>query len=76
MREAMEQAPGGVRKKQIFQGLMKNFAPIKLNLLIIAEFWPSVVVGLESNPTSKLWINCPPLPTSIKSMLPSHISCV
>ena len=67
-----ERLEGRVKKKQIFQGLMKNFAPLKLDILILAEFWPSVVVGMEINPTCRLWIHCPQLPTLVRGMLPSR----
>ena len=46
----------GIRKKQIFQGMVKASAIHKLNILIIAEYWPSVTVGLDLDCSCKLWI--------------------
>ena len=69
--EEMEE--GGVRKKQVFQGVMKKFILIKLDILIIAEFWPSVVVGLETNTSNQLWIYSRDMPTYMQRLFPSHI---
>ena len=70
--EIMEEA----RKKQVFQGVMRKFELFKLNILIVAEHWPSVVVGLEGNSKSKLWIFCRKMPVVLQKLFPSHISWI
>ena len=67
---------GSMRKKQIFQGVVKKFVLTKLNILIVSEFWPSVVVGLENNTSNKLWIFCKEVPKRIKDLLPDHINWI
>ena len=63
---------GGIRKKQIFQGIMKKFTLFKLDLLIIADSWPSVVVGLETNTSSRLWIYSRNMPSTLRRIIPQH----
>ena len=74
--ELVEQVEGGVRKKQIFQGTMRKLVPIKLNILVISEFWPSIVVGCDTNPSSKLWLHCSHIPLATKEMFPAHASWI
>ena len=68
-----DSSEGGVRKKQIFQGIVRNVMAIKLNILIIAEFWPSVIVGIETNKSNKLWICCKHIPNSVQVIFPDGI---
>ena len=72
----LEENEAQVRKKQIFQGVVKKFILFKLDILIIAEFWPSLVVGLDSNPANKLWIHCKDLPKHLLDILPDKVSWV
>ena len=53
-KKAVGEAGNGLRKKQRFEGVVRKFELFKLNILIIAEFWPSVIVGLEGKRSSKL----------------------
>ena len=55
----------GSRKKQVYQGLVRKFDIFKYNVLIIAEFWPSIVIGLEENKSSKVWIYSNKIPTAL-----------
>ena len=55
---------------------MRKVDILKINTLIIAESWPSVVIGLENNTASKLWINCPTVCPVLVKLLPSHTSWI
>ena len=74
--EGRQEMNGGSRKKQIFQGVVKTSVIHKLNTLIICEFWPSVIVGLETNTSRKLWIYAEKMPVELRTILPAHITWV
>ena len=65
-----------MRKKQIFQGVVKKFVLSKLNILIISESWPSVIVGLESNLANKFWVHSKNIPDRLRDLLPNYITWI
>ena len=66
-----------VRKKQIIQGKFRNGPNQKLNLLLIAELWPSIILGYNL-PTfdSNIWVVCPSCDEMLKALLPPYIQWI
>ena len=60
----------------MYQGLIRKFDIFKLNILIIAECWPSIVVGLEEDSSRKIWIYSKRIPPSLKNLFPSQVSWI
>ena len=52
------------------------FILFKLDILIIAEFWPSLVIGLESSPSNKLWIHCKGLSKDLLAIFTDRVDWV
>ena len=73
-REVDGELPG--RKKQIFQGVMRKSGSFRANILILAEFIPSIAVGLVSHPDKKIWIYSERAPSIIQSMMPAAVSWI
>ena len=64
---------GPERKKQIIKGMIKCREDKPINLLIIAELWPSLLLGYVSSAKgSKIWIVCSSCPLPVKNVLPTR----
>ena len=63
-----------VRKKQVILGRIDKLAHTSVNMLVVAEYWPSLLMGYES-PTkgSNIWVVSGNCPVEIQSTLPSRI---
>ena len=65
------------RKKQVIQGRIARLADKQVNILIVAEFWPSVLLGYNL-PTSdsNVWVVCGVIPDTLQTVMPGVVHWV